>query len=151
MCFDSVVTAPAFAKFAKLVSLKLTARASILTFRNLTLTSANAKIFYRWYSCAGFSRASQLRVSHVEHAQCLSKTLDRRLGRFTRSLFAAAVGRDSPCRRTGTVERMLQVVGLALGSPAHSCLVFTSSFFFMGSVRVGASLQKIQLSEIEAS
>jgi len=46
---------------------------------------------------------------------------------------------------------MLQVAGLTLGSPAHSYLVFTSGVFFMGSVRVEASLQKIQLSEIEAS
>ena len=46
---------------------------------------------------------------------------------------------------------VLQVVGLALGSLAHSCLGFTSGFSLWDSVRVGASLQKIQLSAIEAS
>jgi len=54
-------------------------------------------------------------------------------------------------RHSSMMMYVLQAVGLALGSLAHSCLVFTSSFFFMGSVRVGASPQKIQLSEIEAS
>ena len=33
----------------------------------------------------------------------------------------------------------------------HTAAWFLPGFFFMGSVRVGASLQKIQLSEIEAS
>src|SRR4029078_9575466 len=87
------------------------------------------KFFTAGTSCGGFSRASQLRVSHVEHAEWFSKTFDRRLGRFTRSLFAAGVGRDSPCRRAGTVERMLQVVGLGWDH-AHSCLVFTGFFLY---------------------
>jgi hypothetical protein len=45
---------------------------------------------------------------------------------------------------------MLQVVGLGWDHQ-NTAAWFLPGFFFMGSVRVGASPQKIQLSEIEAS
>jgi MFS family permease len=71
----------AFTKFPKLVSLKLSQRASILTFRKFTSTaSANSRIFYGWYIVAvGF-------LAQVNCAFHMSSTLSVFLKPMTEDL-----------------------------------------------------------------